>query len=291
MNTGLFQPDQQRQSPAAPDRRPWHPAPVARPRAALSISRISGSICATTSAAISSCSVSRSSARPVEAMRPHDLVARTQVEQAERDAKPAGNPLDGAIEQEVDAEVAADRGLVAALRGEAGQRAGGHQEDPAKARQRGGDLVGEPGRKMRLVLGGADQLHRQHAHPRAAAGRLGPLLGCGCRARSGRSSGFGGGRSPRGSRAVSARASGRRMSPRPLDPGRRDRARRRVSRPRASGSPRTVGCRAGRSARCGSARTPAAPCRARPARHTPASAPARRPHGCDRSPAVAALPE
>ena len=47
------------------------------------------------------------------------------------------------------------------------------QEHPAEPGQRRGDLVGEAGRQVRIVLGGADQLQRQHADTGAAAGDCG----------------------------------------------------------------------------------------------------------------------
>ena len=107
----------------------------------------------------------------VEPPRPHHLIAGPQVEQPHRDAQPVAHPLDRAVQQEVDAEGAPDRRLVACLGGEAGQRVGRDDEHPAEPRQRRGDLLGEAGREMRLLLGGADELQRHDADMGAAAGR------------------------------------------------------------------------------------------------------------------------
>ena len=81
----------------------------------------------------------------VEPPRPHNLVAGAQIQQPQRHPQPVRHTVDAAVDQEVDAEGAPDRRLVAGLGGEARQRTGRHQEHPAEPRQGGGDLVGEAG--------------------------------------------------------------------------------------------------------------------------------------------------
>ena len=75
-----------------------------------------------------------------------------------RTTRLAADALDGAVQQEMDVEGAADLHLVARLGGVARQRAGRDQENPAETRQRRRDLVGQAGGKIRLGLGRADHL-------------------------------------------------------------------------------------------------------------------------------------
>ena len=186
----------------------------------------------------------------IEAPCPDDLVAGAQIEQPQRDAQPVAHLLDRAVEQEVDAEGAADGDLVALLVGEARQRGGGRHEHPAEPRQRRGDLLGEARAEMGFVLGDADKLQRQHADMGAAAGAV-PAA-----PRPRRSA-------PRQSpRATALRGAGGRRADARAGRGR-------GSRPAASASLPRAPRRADPPAPRGSGHRPGSPCRARRARRAP----------------------
>ena len=95
------------------------------------------------------------------------------------------------------------------LGGKARQRVGGDDEHPAEAGQRRGDLLGEAGRQMRILLGGADELQRHDADMGAAAGRsespASAAPGSAAVRRAPSAAGSGGGRRRRSQRHAAAR--------------------------------------------------------------------------------------